>query len=786
MLLLIPFLLGCGVLVLSGLLWWSLNQQRMLNMERFVQSETSQVASTITHDFDRRVQALQWFVSTWEQQGDDLTQDEFNSLTSTLLLEYPGFQAIQWINSDLKVQWVIPLAGNEAVRHMNVAFNESRRIALQRAQHMKVPTMTPLLNLVQGGKGFIVYFPLHINGRFNGFLTAVFRADRWIEHVLENEAPDEPTDNFVVTARIDGTQVYRSVETSANSSPNINQYSQRFNLLEHQVSVTCRPRGHVSGRVYNQLPEIALAGGIVTALLLVFVSFMYLKNQHEKREIQSEKTALQLEAAEREVIRQTVTQQSNMQNLLMNIATNYINVSMAELEPAIHQALGKMALFVNADRAYVFDYNLTQGTTSNTHEWCQFGVPPQKDQLQDIPLEGVKEWLHAHSQGLPIRIDSVDELPAGKLRDLLQQQRIKSVLAVPMLHGRNLIGYVGFDWISSTHKFSDRELDLLKLFSEILVNINQRIDADKRIIESRNRMELALRGTNSGLWDWHVDTGRVIFNERWAEIVGYDLAELDPTIHTWEKLCHPVDLEKSGRRLKAHFSGQTDFYECELRMKHKNGEWIWVLDRGQVVERDGNNEPVRMTGTHMDITALKRAQTQLLHLANHDELTGLPTRRLAQDRGQMAIQRAMRNGEHTAFLFVDLDGFKPVNDNFGHEVGDRLLKEVAIRLQASVRKSDTVARIGGDEFLIILDAFKDKEDVRRIASVVIDTLSVPILFENYPPMSVGCSIGIALFPDDGNDFEHLIQRADVAMYHVKGNGKNHYRFAKSDVAPPTA
>jgi len=135
---------------------------------------------------------------------------------------------------------------------------------------------------------------------------------------------------------------------------------------------------------------------------------------------------------------------------------------------------------------------------------------------------------------------------------------------------------------------------------------NEEITGLERLKKSEERLALAIHGTDSGLWDWYVQTGKISFNECWARILGYTLEELEPiSIRTWRSLCHPEDLKKSDMELERHFSGETDFYECECRLKHKNESWIWVLDRGKVVSWDEKGRPVRITGTHMDITESK-------------------------------------------------------------------------------------------------------------------------------------------------------------------------------------
>jgi PAS domain S-box-containing protein len=147
------------------------------------------------------------------------------------------------------------------------------------------------------------------------------------------------------------------------------------------------------------------------------------------------------------------------------------------------------------------------------------------------------------------------------------------------------------------------------------LDITERMRADQALSESQLRVELALQGANLGTWDWYVQTGAVVFNKRWAEIVGYTLAELEPlSIQTWAGLCHPDDLERSNLLLSRHFAGESEFYECEARMRHRRGDWVWVIDRGKVVEWDGDGRPIRMAGTHLDISERKVAELALLDL----------------------------------------------------------------------------------------------------------------------------------------------------------------------------
>jgi diguanylate cyclase (GGDEF)-like protein len=173
--------------------------------------------------------------------------------------------------------------------------------------------------------------------------------------------------------------------------------------------------------------------------------------------------------------------------------------------------------------------------------------------------------------------------------------------------------------------------------------------------------------------------------------------------------------------------------------------------------------------------SLQVANEQLRTVALYDALTGLPNRSLLEDRVAQAMNRANRAHRSIAVMFVDLDRFKPVNDRFGHRVGDELLKTVAKRLTDCVRKGDTVARTGGDEFIIVLGEISSVNDVAVVSKKVLDELSRPVLVSRHE-LHISCSIGISLYPNDGTDMNTLIMNADMAMYHAKNSGRNSFRF----------
>ena len=210
------------------------------------------------------------------------------------------------------------------------------------------------------------------------------------------------------------------------------------------------------------------------------------------------------------------------------------------------------------------------------------------------------------------------------------------------------------------------------------------------------------------------------------------------------------------------------------RKDHTRG----YIEASITLKKDSSGKPIGFEGMVRDVTERKEIEEQIRHLATHDVLTDLPTMRLAKDRLKMSISLAQRNKMMMAVMFIDLDGFKDVNDTLGHDAGDYVLKQVADRLLACVRASDTVARVGGDEFLIIANGIHVPKNAEQIAKKLINSVSQPINFHGGQAV-VGASIGIAFCPNDSQDMDHLIKQADEAMYRTKNAGKNSFSFANT-------
>ncbi len=417
-----------------------------------------------------------------------------------------------------------------------------------------------------------------------------------------------------------------------------------------------------------------------------------------------------------------------------------------------------------------------------------------------------------------------------------------------------------------------------------------------------------LDGTGAGTWDWDVGSGELQVNARWAEILGLTLATIQPvSFDKWKALVHPEDFWRTEAAVAAHLAHLTGRYDCEFRMRHSQGHWIWVHSSGQVkswnpdgtarrmfgtyldiserkeaqlrleeseqtqrllyeatpamlysidaqgallsvsnlfaqalgytreemlgqkptafmtaesaqfalhtvfpefqrtgsirnvayqlvrrdgqvmdvlisaeLQRDADGAPLRSLSCVTDVSQLKAREAELARVAHFDSLTNLPNRRLLSDRLKQSLLRADRSGRSAAICFLDLDGFKEVNDQFGHSVGDQVLIGVTQHLCTVLRADDTLARLGGDEFVLLLSDIASPMECAQILERVLEAASRTVMVEGQR-LSLSVSIGVSLYPSDNADPDILLRHADMAMYQAKQAGKNRYQLFDTEM-----
>lgn len=284
------------------------------------------------------------------------------------------------------------------------------------------------------------------------------------------------------------------------------------------------------------------------------------------------------------------------------------------------------------------------------------------------------------------------------------------------------------------------------------------------------RWKLALNAAGEGVWDYSFGSGLITLSPSAQGIVDAEstLLPFDRTV--FKEMAHAEDVPAVLHALDAHLDGTAPDYTSQYRTRLRNGNWRWILARGQVAERDAAGRPLRIVGTVADIDARKLQEEEIRHLAHHDILTGLPNRLLFGDRLRQALLAAQREGHKLAVIFFDLDKFKPVNDSYGHAVGDVLLQQAATRLRGTLRASDTLARLGGDEFIVLLPRVSDTDDARKVAEDILRELNRPFMTEGFT-LHISASLGVAVYPDGALDADSLLRCADSAMYEAKLQGR---------------
>lgn len=308
------------------------------------------------------------------------------------------------------------------------------------------------------------------------------------------------------------------------------------------------------------------------------------------------------------------------------------------------------------------------------------------------------------------------------------------------------------------------------LYSKAQDEIAERKRIEGNLRESEERYALAVRGANDGIWDWNFKTETIYFSPRWKSILGYSEEEVSEHPDEWFSRVHPEDLESLKLDISAHLGGITTHFENEHRMLHKDGTYRWILSRGIAVLNE-SGVATRLAGSQTDVTDRKYAEQKLLHDAFYDKLTNLPNRALFLDHLQLAVERAKRRPEYKfAVLFLDVDRFKDINDSYGHMVGDNLLVELAQMLASRMRTTDTIARFGGDEFVILIDDITDESNAIQIANWIDSELVNPFQIKRHE-IFVTISIGIVLSEIGYERAEDILRDADIAMYDAKGNGR---------------
>ena len=429
---LISFITFIFLCILMAGLYWSLENREKANVQQLIDAQATSLMQKIDTDLQKRVQSLHLIVDHWQVNGGS-TQFEFEEDITHYLLDDPVYQAIKWVDQTFHVKWVKPITGNEDSLGLYLGLEAHRLTSLKQARDKKITTVSGPISLTDGGQGFLIYNPIFVGKRFDGFVLADIHSDKWIEHLLSQSTNQTVMTDYIINISIDGQTIFH--QNNGNTTQQLSSMAVASSVLfERKFDVKVGSTSHFIKRNQSVLPELVLSAGILLSFLISIVIYLY------------------------------------------------------------------------------------------------------------------------------------------------RQQKSATTVSLSINQ---------------------------KLQTEII----ERASTESLLAQERQRMSYILEGTNAGTWEWDLQTGELSFNERWAEIVGYTLDELRPiSTNTVYKLSHPDDVKGSGVLFEKNFSKELDYYEYESRMLHKNGNWVWVLDRGRVVKWDNHGKPLIMAGTHLEITERKHVE----------------------------------------------------------------------------------------------------------------------------------------------------------------------------------
>jgi diguanylate cyclase (GGDEF)-like protein/PAS domain S-box-containing protein len=585
-----PILTGVLLLIFVTGLWKGLENQEKANRYKLVEAEAKKVTEIIDNDLHNRIKSLKRIVKRWENRGGT-PKSEFINDIQAYIIDEPGYQAISWVDKSYHVRWIAPLIGNEAALNLNLAFEEKRRIALEKVKTSRLATLTSPITLVQGGKGFLLYLPIYINGEFEGILSTVFRTQEWLSHILQEKLAPKKELNFHHLISMDKQNIY-IMDSWKKESISLWEVAVESTIHGKNFKTLSRLTNNFINQNQSILPRLVLFVGVILSLLISIVIYL----------VQKANNAVQLSDANQALLDNEITVRKKTEEKIKLAASVF--------------TYARESIAITDTTGAIVDVNDTFMTTT---------------------------------------------------------------------------GY-------------SRE---------------EAIGQNSRILKSGRQLP-----------EFYADMWKALLKE------GY-------------------------------WSG-------ELWNRRKSGE-VYAEIKTISAVRDIHGITTHYVSLGNDITPIKEYQDQLERIAHYDVLTNLPNRSLLADRLSQAMLQCSRHAKSLAVVFLDLDGFKCVNDAHGHDMGDALLITLSVRMKKALREGDTLSRIGGDEFVAVLADLATVEDSAPVLERLLLAASEPITVGDVV-LNVSASIGATLYPQDNVDVDQLIRHADQAMYVAKESGKNRYHL----------
>lgn len=474
-----------------------------------------------------------------------------------------------------------------------------------------------------------------------------------------------------------------------------------------------------------------------------------------------------LDISERKKAEESLRKQSILRQLLLTLASDFINLPLERLDAELNKMMKAIGEFIDVDRLYIFSLDHGRRVAVNTHEWCAEGIAPEIETLQKVPLDFFPDYLEPFKNGEIVSIPSVAAMPKNhRLRPLFERGGIQSLIMMPLLLDGLNIGFVGFDSVRERKVFTETEIALLRVFSEIVTSVLARQKAEQALRDSERKYRDILSTMEDGYYEVDLHGKIMACNRAAAKLLGYEENELIG--RDYSSLCK--DEADVYRAFNQAFKTKQSKFSVIIDLLHKNGSLVHAdLSLSLVYDPDGRVSGFR--GLGRDITERVKMEEELKRLSYQDQLTGVYNRHFFAAE----LKRLEGSREYPiAIISVDLDGLKLVNDSLGHQAGDSHLRKCADLLKGCLRSSDLLARVGGDEFALILPRtdFRAGEELAERIRSCFRQQTQP---EEGLPLSI--STGLAVSESSSHQLHDVYIAADRLMYKDKlHSSSNAYRI----------
>ena len=487
----------------------------------------------------------------------------------------------------------------------------------------------------------------------------------------------------------------------------------------------------------------------------------------------------QTDITERKTAELTLQRERDTRTLISEFATDFMVSSAEDFDAAVHRALQRSCEYMHADRAYVFLLSADGCYVNNTHEWCDVGIKHEIKNLQSIPTTILSWWFGQFRDKGYVFLPRVSDMPPEAHNEylILELQNVRSLYASPLYVDKKLIGFMGCDAVDEEREWSAESIEFLNVMGDLLgIALGHRQILEKRAQATR-QLERAEQLAQLGHWQADYASNQIAWSQEVFRIYERDAQTFVPSIDAYFELMHPDDREAMFASYEAAKSSLN-----ELHLEHRivlADERVKHLEVKGRFEANAAGDPTIAEGTVQDVTEKVQHRESLQRLAFEDSLTGLPNRRSIESTLTDEMTYCVRHDRGLVLALLDLDNFSEINDLHGPAVGDALLKALAQRIRRLLSSTAIIARVGGDEFVVLFTRLQTQDSYFQQLSRLLAVISQPLTIDGVD-IVLTASIGVTEFPQPMQvAAEQLIRQAQQALFQAKIMGKG--LFQRYDV-----